>query len=246
MNKIIQQTLFAALATALSAVAASAQDFQKTYDLPAGGRISVANISGDVVVTGYNGNAVVVTGIKTGRDREKVTIEDATRPGRIELRVESQRNCNCDASVRFEVKVPRSTSYEFDAISSVSGDVSINDVTGRIEANVVSGNVNVGDVVGVVHAKSVSGDVNVSISRIEGEDGMTFNSVSGNVLLRLPSDIDASVDFTTLSGDIESDFPIDRREKKYGPGVSASGRLGSGSRALTASTVSGNIRLERN
>ncbi len=246
MIKVIQQVVIAAVLTAVAAVAASAQDFQKSYPLRQGGSISVANISGDVVVTGHDGDAVVVTGTLSGRDRDKVRVEDNSTANRVDVRVEYPRNCNCDASVKFEVRVPRSTHFEFDGISSVSGNVSINDVTGRIEANAVSGNVNVGDVTGVVQANAVSGDVNVSITRLQGEDNMKFNAVSGNVILRLPSNVDADVDFTTLSGDIQSDFEIDIVEKKYGPGRSAKGRLGGGSRVLSANTVSGDIRLHRN
>jgi hypothetical protein len=246
MFKVIQQIVFAVGLTAVAAVAASAQDFQKSYPLPSGGHISVGNVSGDVIVTGYEGNAVVVTGTITGRDRDRLRIEDTSSANRVEVRVEYPRNCNCDASVRFEVKVPRSTSYDFDGISSVSGDVAISDVSGRVEATTVSGSVKVNGVTGVVQANSVSGDVEVEIARLNGSDSMKFNSVSGNVILRFPSDIDANVDFTTLSGDIQSDFQLEMREKKYGPGKSARGQLGGGSRALTANTVSGDIRLLRN
>ena len=246
MVKFIQQIVLAVGITVVAAAAASAQDFQKSYPLAAGGHVSIGNVSGDVVVTGYDGNAVAVTATRTGRDAERVRIEDLSTANRVEIRVEYPRNCNCDASVRFDVKVPRSTAYDFDGISSVSGNVTIADVTGRVEANAVSGNVEVKGVTGIVQANSVSGDVAVEITRLNGNDNMRFNSVSGNVLLRLPSNIDATVDFTTLSGDIQSDFEIEIQEKKYGPGKSAKGQLGGGSRALTANTVSGNIHLTRN
>ena len=102
---------------------ASAQDFQKTYRLASGGQIRIANISGDVRVTGYNGDSIIVTGTKKGRDRDKVEVEDKSTDGRVDLGVQYPKRCDCDASIQFDVQVPSSVSYIFDGISSVSGDV---------------------------------------------------------------------------------------------------------------------------
>ena len=43
---------------------AAAQDFQKTYHLSAGSTVAVHNISGDVHVTGYEGNTILVSAFK--------------------------------------------------------------------------------------------------------------------------------------------------------------------------------------
>ncbi len=229
----------------LAAGVAKAQDFQKSYALRAGGSISVGTISGDVQVTGYNGSAVVVTAFKEGRDSELVEIEDHSTGTSVEVKVRYPKNCrNCEASVRFEVQVPRSTDYYFEGIASVSGDVSVKDVTGKLHASSVSGNVKIGDVTGTVNASSVSGDVNVEITRLDGDDDMKFSSVSGDVNVRMPSNLAATIEMSTLSGSLETDFPIQVREKKYGPGVSARGQVGEGRRRLNMSSVSGNVHLK--
>jgi hypothetical protein len=44
---------------------------------------------------------------------------------------------------------------------------------------------------------------------------------------------------------LKTDFPLQVEEKKRGPGRSANGRLGNGSRNLKLSTVSGDISLSR-
>src|SRR5438105_3353580 len=132
-----RRTLVNALATTLlllaSAAMASAQDFQKSYNLEPGGTINVANVSGDIHITGYDGSAVTVAGFKEGRDRDLVEVEDLSAAGRVELRVKYPRNCNCDASIRFEVHVPRSTNFNFDRISTASGNIRAEAVSGRIE-----------------------------------------------------------------------------------------------------------------
>jgi len=231
---------------ALLAVTAAAQDFQKSYQLPAGGSIRVGNISGDVSVTGYDGNAIVVTGTKQGPDKETVQIEDRSTSGTIDIGVRYPHHCNdCNASVQFQVQVPRSISYNYSGIHSISGDVNVTGITGRLNASTVSGTVHVTDVTGSVSAKSVSGDVDVEISRLEGSDDMTFSTVSGSVNARMPAGLDGHVEMSSFSGTIDTSFPIQIQEDRFTSGHRASGQIGSGSRRLRMSTMSGNLTLKQ-
>jgi hypothetical protein len=245
-RRFFQLAIASAVLSLLFAATAAAQDFQKSYRLAAGGQIHVGNISGDVVVTGYDGDAVTVKGFKEGRDSDRISIEDRSGEGRVEIGVQYPRHCDCDASIRFEVQVPRSVKYDFDHIASVSGDVEVSQVSGRVHATSVSGQVRVHDVSGSVNAKSVSGNVEVEIRRLDGaSDDMKFSSVSGNVDVRMPSEIDADVDISSLSGGIKTDFPLEVTKERYGPRTSARGKLGTGARRLQMSSVSGSLSLRR-
>ena len=226
----------------LSATAA-AQDFQKTYRIGAGGQIRIGNVSGDVIVTGYDGDSIVVTATKKGRDRDMIEIEDRSAAGNLDIGVRYPKQCNCDASLQFDVQVPRSVLYNFDRISSVSGDVRVTGVTGRLHASAVSGDVTIQDVSGTVSASAVSGDVGVVINRLDGADDMKFNTVSGDVNVSLPSSLDADVDMSSFSGSIKTDFAIEVRSERHGSRNSARGKLGEGSRRLKLSSVSGDISL---
>lgn len=227
---------------ALSATAA-AQDFQKSYKIGAGGQIRIGNVSGDVIVTGYEGDSVVVTATKKGRDRDLIEIEDRSGSGNVDVGVRYPKRCNCDASLQFDVQVPRSVLYNFDQISSVSGDVRVSGVSGRLHASAVSGDVTIRDVSGTVSASAVSGDVQVEINRLDGADDMKFNTVSGDVNVSLPSNLDADVDMSSFSGSIKTDFAIEVRAERYGSRNSARGKLGEGSRRLKMSSVSGDLSL---
>lgn len=228
------------------AATAAAQDFQKSYKLGAGGQIRIGTVSGDVTVTGYDGGEVIVKGFKEGPDSDQLDFEDRSAADRVDVGARYPKNCNCQASIRFEVQVPRSVKYDFDRIASVSGSVEVRNVSGRIHANSVSGNVAVQDVVGSVNAKSVSGNVEVDINRLDGAtDDMKFSSVSGNVNVRMPGEVDADVEMSSLSGGIKTDFPIEVTKEQYGPRTSARGRLGNGSRRLHLSSVSGSLSLRR-
>lgn len=255
---------YAAAICLLLSLTALAQDFQRSYNLAGGGSINVRNISGDVRVIGYDGQAVVVNGVKEGRNSDRVTIEDQSSGNSIDVRARYPERCDdCDASVRFEVKVPRGVAYRFNSISSVSGnvdvvgvsgeltakavsgEVTVNDVSGSVHASSVSGNVHVGKVGGTANAKSTSGNVEVEIVSLEGAGNMDFGSVSGNVRVKLPGNLDAEVSLSTMSGDLKTDFPLTIEKSKHGPGQKANGRLGGGSRNLKMSTVSGDLSLLR-
>ncbi len=245
IKKLFRLSVVSAIISLAFAATASAQDFEKSYRLNAGGQVSVSNISGDVVVTGYDGDAIIVRGIKKGRDSDRIEIEDKSSAGRVDVGVRYPKECNCDASVRFEVRVPRSVSYNFDGFSSVSGDVDVSGVTGRLRASAVSGDVRVKNVSGSASVNSVSGDVEVEVDRLDGSDDMKFASVSGDVVVKMPSNLDADVDISSMSGSIKTDFPIEVREERHGTRTYARGRLGSGSRRINMSSVSGDLSLNR-
>ncbi len=240
---------------------AKAQDFQQSYKIGSNGSISIKNVSGDISINGYDGDAVVVNGRRVGRDMEKVEIEDRSSGNRVELGVRYPSQCNCDASVNFEVRVPRSTSVQIDKVSTASGNIEIKgvrgeisvstasgnvlvqDTNGRVHASTASGEMSVKDVVGEVSAQSASGNVEVAIARLEGTDNMKFSSASGDVRVKLPADVNADVSMSTASGDIKTDFPLEVEEKRHGSGTQAHGRLGSGARIIKISTASGDVSL---
>ena len=263
MKRVLYRLLaFSVFSCLILIVHASAQEFQRSYRIPAGGSVKVANVSGNVTVAGYEGDSVVVSGFKEGPDSDKVTFEDLSSGNNVDVRVKYPENCDCHVDVRFEVKMPSGISYRnvsFSSVSgnvevnqvkgdlranSVSGNVKVNRVTGSVKANSVSGNVDVGEVNGRASAQSVSGDVEVEIKSLEGTESMEFTSVSGNVSVKLPGNLDADVKMSTMSGDLKTDFPLQIEEVRNGR--SASGRVGSGSRSLKLSAVSGSVNLLRN
>ena len=243
MKRRLFSLSIACAVTILAAATCAAQDFQKSYRVSAGAQVKVGNISGDVIVTAYDGDSIIVNGIKKGRDRDLIEIEDRSGSNSVDVGVKYPKHCNCDASIRFEVQVPRSISFD-DHFSSVSGDVKVTGITGQLHASAVSGDVRIKDVSGSVSASAVSGDVSVEIQRLEGSEDMKFSTVSGDVSVTLPQSLDADVDMSSFSGSIKTDFPVEVKSERFGSRNWARGKLGEGSRRLRMSTVSGDISLK--
>lgn len=263
MKRNLNTLALACIMLALIASSAAAQDFQKSYHLSAGGNVSLRNASGNMKITGYDGDAVVVNAFREGRDREGVQIEDLSSGNRVEIRV-SYADCryNCRADVRFDVRLPRGVRLNLDQISTASGNIEVNNVvagevrlstasgdvlvketSGAIHATTASGEMRVRDASGTVSAQSASGNVEVEIARLEGTDDMKFSSASGDVNVRLPANLDAEVEMSSASGSVKTTFPLQIEDRRYGPGSRARGRVGNGSRRLRVSSASGNVSL---
>ncbi len=222
-----------------------AQDFQKSYKISAEGQVRIWTISGEISIQGYNGSEIVVEGTKSGKDRDRVEILDNSGENRIDVGVRYPQNCNCDASVSFRVRVPRTIPFNYENIRSVSGSVRLSDLTGHVRAESTSGHVTVNDVSGIVSATSISGNVDVTLKQVEGSGNMRFSSVSGNVSVSAPANLDALVEMSTLSGSLTTDYALEVQERRYGPGRSARGRLGAGTSNIRITSVSGRVSLTK-
>jgi DUF4097 and DUF4098 domain-containing protein YvlB len=239
--------------------------FSRKLKLGRDGRVSIANISGDIVVTGGSGDEVSIDAVKRTRGDQsqlanvRIIVDD--RAGRVDVRTEydMSRSRNNNVSVDYTVTVPSGASVE---LKSVSGSIKVTGVRGVVRAESVSGDVTTTDTPRVELAKSVSGDVTLSGIQIEGD--LSASSVSGAVRAR---GVKAhSLDLGSVSGDLTvSDVTCDRLNAKsvsgafeYSGNIARGGvydvNLHSGTARfvlanatgfeLTANTFSGNIRSD--
>jgi DUF4097 and DUF4098 domain-containing protein YvlB len=89
----------------------------------------------------------------------------------------------------------------------------------------------------------VNGSINASMDRAMWPNGGKFTTVNGAVTLRLPTAVNANVRLSTVSGGIQSDFPVQLSDD---PGPKhAEGVLGGGGQRLDVTTVNGSISLLR-
>lgn len=128
---------------------------------------------------------------------------------------------------------------------TVSGQVTAQSVTGDLKVDSVSGELTVVEAGGSVRASTVSGSITVDVAAAAHADGQTridLNSVSGEILVRLPQPADANVDASSTGGAVSSAF--DELQVHGGFGAKhLTGRLGRGAGRLRANSVSGSITL---
>jgi len=239
--------------------------FSRKVKLGRDGRVSIGNISGEIVVTGGSGDEVSIDAVKRTRGDQsqlanvRIVVDD--RAGRVDVRSEYEvgRSRNNNVSVDYTVTVPSGASVE---LKSVSGSIKVTGVRGAVRAESVSGDVTTTDTPKVELAKSVSGDVTLSGIQIDGD--LSASSVSGSV--RAKGVKAHSLDLGSVSGDLTvSDVTCDRLNAKsvsgafeYSGAIARGGvyevNLHSGTARfvlanptgfeLTANTFSGNIRSD--
>ncbi|MGC5011149.1 DUF4097 family beta strand repeat-containing protein [Streptosporangium sp. DT93] len=146
------------------------------------------------------------------------------------------------------------------SVRSVSGDIVLDGVSGEINADTVSGDLESRDLVGDLSFKSLSGDLTVargkprrlSVTTVSGRitadlelpptGHVTMNSVSGDIVVRLPHTVETDVKIRSTSGRIDTTFS--ELDHSAQTGMNAlSGRIGGGMASLSAHTVSADVTL---
>ena len=230
-----------AAALALMAATAYAGNFQQQVAADPRGEVDVSNVSGMIVISGWDQSAVSVRAdLPSDSERVKVTSEH----GRTSVCVVYGGSDNCNSpggfgnsgSVDLEVRVPRGSELDVSGVNSdirsdgVSGAQHLHTVNGDIQAELGSGNDEVNSVSGAInlrgggqdgslHVNSVSGDL--SVTGVAGE--LEARTVNGTLIAELSTA--RLVRLNTTSGDIQ-----------------LTGKLTSGG-TVEAETVSGSERL---
>ncbi len=221
-----------------------------------GDLVEIKGISGDIRASTAPGQEVVVTWTKQGRqsDPAGVTVEVVLHADGIticavypDLPGRPKNEClpgqlghmvtqDNDVSVDFTVTVPAGVDFSG---HTVSGDVFADDLRSNAIGATVSGNVNI-TTSELAEASTVSGSIEASIGGSNLDRDLAFTAISGSVTVSIPTNVNAEVWATAVSGSVFSDFSLPAR-----PDGSIRGILGSGGQLLRLSTVSGNVMLRR-
>jgi len=304
-------------AVALSLPLAVASDFQKTYDAAADTRITILTLHGDIKLSGYDGKVIEISAIKNGPDRDRVEIENESSENHIHIFSRYPDPVQNNATVDFEIRVPKEIFYNTGPIAkpqgervfnlnlqvfagetpapeeepahpktplpaktpsstktpptaktplsaktsppsgrglqfphsvylkSTSGQITVSDVSGSMRLETGSRNIEVQNVEGMIYASSVSGDIKGILKQTSGHGMLQFSSISGNISMQAPDDISAQVRIQSSSGQVKTDFPLETREMRYGPGKFIQGILGAGNQMLDIRSVSGTITFSK-
>lgn len=242
--------------------------FSRTVRLGRNGAVEIANVAGDITVTGGDGDEVRIEAVKRVRHRddaeakaqlEALRIEVAELANRVEVRTVYPRAMRSVAAVDYTINVPSGART---SIRTVSGDVRVTNVRGELRAESVSGDIVTSGATRLSLVKSVSGDVEVNDGSTDSE--VTVNTVSGNLSARgLKA---RSIDLDSVSGDVLlTDVQCERADVKSVSGnIEFSGSLARNGRyqmnshsgllrfavdgntgfELEATTFSGNVRSD--
>jgi hypothetical protein len=231
---------------ALAVGAAHASTFQQQVAADPHGEVDVSNISGSIVISGWDKSAVSVTAdLPSDTQRVKIT----SGHGRTSVCVAYNDSSSCNSpgffggprhhegSVRLELHVPRDSELE---VSGVSADITSLGIAGGQHLDTVSGDIDAALGSGDDEVNSVSGDIKLHGS---GQDGtLHVASVSGDLsVMNVAGELDAR----TVNGRLSAGLSPARlvRLNTTSGDINLSARLTSGG-TIDTETVSGDQTLE--
>ena len=243
--------LIALLATG-SLLASVTEEETFSYKLDDGGRFSLSNVNGSVVVTGGAGDSVEIVATKKAdnqEDMDKIEIDISHSADEISVETEIGKSegwfshNSGSGSVKYEVIVPVST--RLDAVETVNGNVNISGVSGKVVAESVNGDLDVSDLAGDVGLSTVNGTIEAEFSTLGDQQRVKVETVNGRVTVKLPENADVDISADTLNGGINaSDFGLETDKGFVGSDLN--GKIGNGSARLNIDTVNGAIKIRKN
>jgi DUF4097 and DUF4098 domain-containing protein YvlB len=230
------------------------EEFHQTYPLTATGRVSMANINGDVRISAWDRNEVKVDAVKRAYSQERLseaTIDVTNTADSVIIKTrypernqnfENRNRENSSASVEYTLTMP--SGARLDGAELVNGSLSVQGVQGDVHASLVNGEVKAAGLGGEVKLSTVNGSVEANVARFEDAKGVTVNSVNGSIVLIVPSGANAQVKASTLHGAITNDFGMTVNDGQY-VGHDLSGQIGTGGPPIRLNNVNGSISIKR-
>lgn len=104
----------------------------------------------------------------------------------------------------FRLTVPRNTTIIVQ--NAWGGDITCTGISGDIEINSMRGEVRLDDVAGGVVVSTMSGEIKATIRELREGKPLSFTTMNGEVVLRLPENAKANVRLRTQNGSVLTDF----------------------------------------
>jgi DUF4097 and DUF4098 domain-containing protein YvlB len=185
--------------------------------------LRVDNTAGTVHVAAWNNPQVAIVAKKfaPSRDDLKNIVIDVVHSGSSVIVTTRYLQTLSHGTVDYTISVPTASS------------VRVNNTAGLVSVDGVGGNVNV---------RSEAGSVSATLPRVDANRSVTLHATTGTVTLTIPKDSNATVHAVSTVGSFSSDFPITSSSNNV-VGVTADGRIGSGSGNIDLSTTTGAIGL---
>ena len=210
-----RQTMWAVLAAVAAAntlsatvMSASHAAFRHIYALHQDARLTVENMYGNVTITAWDRDAVLVEAIKHSDDpRHMDDARIVVEPTADSLFIHTQyhgSDAEHPTSVEYRITVPRR--IHLDSVALTNGHLSLDGLAGPVKASAVNGNIHALKLGGQAELSTVNGRVEASFNRTSAANSISLSSVNGAIDLAIPSGSDASLEANNRSGGIASDM----------------------------------------
>lgn len=183
-------------------------EFRHLYSLSPTGRVAIQNLYGDVRITAWDRDQVLVQAIKKSRDPKRLNDARVMVDSTYESLSISTQYAGVDAehpaSVEYRIMVPRNANLE--NVKVINGGLLISGLAGPVKASSVNGSIKAEGLEGHAELSTVNGQLEAGFSRLGAENSITITSVNGPIRLAIPANAGANVEARNLSGGIATDI----------------------------------------
>lgn len=247
--------LLALTATALVARAESysfKESFSKSAPFNANGELSLDNVNGQVEVSTWNKNEILIEGEKSAKTEEELklielTIETSPTAAVVKTRLPKRpgawfRGSNIRADVRFKITVPAQAVLR--RLNTVNSSITLDGLAGPVNAETVNGRINATGLRGDAKLSTVNGSLHADFASLATAQKLSFTTVNGSITVGLPSDAGADVHASVVNGHVDCEFPITLDGGRV-RSSSLRGLIGDGRASLRAESVNGSIHFTK-
>jgi len=197
------------------------KDFHSSYPLKPGGRLSVETFNGSVDISGWDQNAVDISGTKYGPSQEEadnLRVDIDAGPDSVSIRVPRPSERRNNQGARLTIKIPRNTQLDRITTSNSSihtadgagsarlrtsnGSIRVVDLRGDLEAETSNSSIELQGVGGNVRAHTSNGHIRAE--RVEGSVEANTSNSGVNVDVARP---DKPVRIDTSNSGVELTLP---------------------------------------
>jgi len=183
-------------------------DFRAIYSLNPTGRVNLQNVYGDVEITAWDRDEVLVQATKHSTDPRRLNDAQIVVDSSSELVSIHTAYVGADAehpaSVEYHIMVPRHANLE--NVRLTNGVLSISGVAGPVKASSINGNIKADKLEGQAELSTVNGRLDADFQKLNNCHPISLKTVNGPIRLVLPAGVGASVTALNRSGGIDSDF----------------------------------------
>jgi DUF4097 and DUF4098 domain-containing protein YvlB len=197
-------------------------DFQHSYPLKPGGRLTIENQNGSIEISGWDETSVEITGQKYANSEdllEAIKIDIASTPDSITIRTVRPQVRHGNMGAKYVIRVPRQTrldrvvssnghlraeGVEADAdLKTSNGAIRVYRLGGSLEAVTTNGTIDVNEVDGGAEVQTTNGRIHAEAVAGSLEAITTNGSIGVELVKREPN---RSVRLSTTNGSVEVRF----------------------------------------
>lgn len=191
-----------------NALQPSRVEFRQFYALGQNGKVSIENRYGDVSITSWDRDEVLVEAVKRGatarlREEAQIVIEPSAGGLSIHTQYAGEASRR-PAKVEYRITVPRSTNLA--EVRLGNGSLSISGITGPVKASSINGGIEAQRLEGRAELSTINGPLEADFDRMSAGDTITLHSVNGAIRLGVPDAACLNLSARNISGGIDSEF----------------------------------------